>query len=61
MGKICVTPVPLGDCFDRAEHSYCDGAQLNIEPPSSEPPSATGISEKDVRAGKLFATAKVNT
>lgn len=60
MGKICVTPVPLDDCFDRAERSLCNVAQLDIELRSQEPPRATGISEKDVRARKLYATAKVS-
>ena len=61
MGKIYVTPVPLDDCFDRAERSHCEVAQSDIKPPSSELSSGIGISEKDVRARKLFATAKVTS
>ena len=53
-------PVPLDDCFDRAESSRCDGRNLTSSLRSTAPARATGISWKDVRAGKLFATAKLD-
>ena len=54
-------PVPFVDCFDHAERSCCDGTQIDIAPHPADRLRATGISWKDVRAGKVFATVKLDT